>query len=53
MLCLPYYAYVCSSTKLEIRAEQVLRGLGGVGYIEWEGWPRGEMTQTMYIHVNK
>jgi hypothetical protein len=24
MLCLPYYAYVSSSTKLEIRAEQVL-----------------------------
>jgi hypothetical protein len=24
MLCLPYYAYVFSSTKLEIRAEQVL-----------------------------
>jgi hypothetical protein len=35
MLCLPYYAYVFSSTKLEIRAEQVLpgseegRGAGG------------------------
>jgi hypothetical protein len=26
MLCLPYYAYVLSSTKLEIRAEQVLPG---------------------------
>jgi hypothetical protein len=26
MLCLPYYAYVFSSTKLEIRAEQVLPG---------------------------
>jgi hypothetical protein len=25
-LCLPYYAYVFSSTKLEIRAEQVLPG---------------------------
>jgi hypothetical protein len=24
ILCLPYYAYVFSSTKLEIRAEQVL-----------------------------
>jgi hypothetical protein len=23
MLCLPYYAYVFSSTKLEIRAEEV------------------------------
>jgi hypothetical protein len=31
MLCLPYYAYVFSSTKLEIRAEQdmpVSEGLG-------------------------
>jgi hypothetical protein len=26
MLCLPYYAYVISSTKLEIRAEQDLPG---------------------------
>jgi hypothetical protein len=26
MLCLPYYAYVFSSMKLEIRAEQVLPG---------------------------
>jgi hypothetical protein len=26
MLCVSYYAYVFSSTKLEIRAEQVLPG---------------------------
>jgi hypothetical protein len=26
MLCLPYYAYFFFSTKLEIRAEQVLPG---------------------------
>jgi hypothetical protein len=26
MLCLPYHAYVFSSTKLEIRTEQVLPG---------------------------
>jgi hypothetical protein len=26
MLCLPYYAYVFSSTKLKIRAGQVLPG---------------------------
>jgi hypothetical protein len=26
MLCLPYYAYVFSSTKLDIWAEQVLLG---------------------------
>jgi hypothetical protein len=47
MLCLPYYAYVFSSTKLEIRAEQVLPGSDG----EWgeEGQGR-EMTQTMYAH---
>jgi hypothetical protein len=38
MLCLSYYAYVFSSTKLEIKAEQVLpgserdrRGDSGVG----------------------
>jgi hypothetical protein len=30
MLCLLYYAYVFSSTKLEIRAEQVLPGSEGV-----------------------
>jgi hypothetical protein len=36
MLCLPYYAYVFSSTKLEIRAEQVLPG-SKVG----RGWGRG------------
>jgi hypothetical protein len=29
MLCLPYYAYVFSSTELEIRAEQVLLGSEG------------------------
>jgi hypothetical protein len=35
MLCLSYYAYVFSSKKLEIRAEEVLpgskRGKGGKG----------------------
>jgi hypothetical protein len=31
MLCLSYYAYVFSSTKLEIRAEQFLPGSEGVG----------------------
>jgi hypothetical protein len=30
MLCLSYYAYVFSSTKLEIRVEQVLLGSEGV-----------------------
>jgi hypothetical protein len=47
MLCLSYYAYVFSSTKLEIRAEEDLPGS--------RGWGRqgGEMTQTMHVHVNK
>jgi hypothetical protein len=31
MFCLPYYTYVFSSTKLEIRAEQVLPGSEGGG----------------------
>jgi hypothetical protein len=37
MLCLPYYAYVFSSTNLEIRAEQILPGSeegGGRGWGE-------------------
>jgi hypothetical protein len=50
MLCLPYYAYVFFSTKLVLRAEQDLPGsegeAGGKG--RW-----GQMTQTMYAHVNK
>jgi hypothetical protein len=53
MLCLSYYAYVFSSTKLKIRAEQVLPGSKG-GWGEREGaGDGGEMTQTMYTHVNK
>jgi hypothetical protein len=50
MLYLPYYAYVFSSTKSEIRAEQVLPGRGGEGR---EGGKGGEMIQTMYADVNK
>jgi hypothetical protein len=53
MLCLSYYAYAFSSTKLEIRAEQVLPGSEGV---VGRGCGRGageEMTQRMYAHVNK
>jgi hypothetical protein len=53
MLCLPYYAYVFSSTKSVIRAERDLPGTEG----EWgkgrRGGQNGEMTQTMYAHVNK
>jgi hypothetical protein len=46
MLCLPYYAYVFSSTTLEIRAEHVLPGSARVrdGKGGGEG---GEMTQTV------
>jgi hypothetical protein len=52
MLCLPYYAYVFSLTKLEIRAEQVLPGSkGGKGERVREG--AGERNDPMYTHVNK
>jgi hypothetical protein len=46
MLCLSYYAYVLSSTKSVIREERDLpeTEVGGQG---------GEMTQTVYAHVNK
>jgi hypothetical protein len=46
MLCLSFYAYVFSSTKLEIRAEQFLPGsegmLGGEGGMVGSGkkWPK-------------
>jgi hypothetical protein len=53
VLCLPYYAYVCSSTKLEIRAEQVLPVSVGGGKIKEGMEEGGEMTQIMYSHVNK
>jgi hypothetical protein len=53
MPCLPYYAYVFASTKLEIRAEQVLPGSEGV-WGEGGGGGQGlEIIQTMYAHVNK
>jgi hypothetical protein len=47
-------AYTFSSTKLEIRAKQILpesEGVGGEG--GGGGVQGGEMTQTMYVHVNK
>jgi hypothetical protein len=47
-------AYVFSSTKLEIRAEQVMPGSKGSWGVEGGGrvyW--GEMAQTMYAYVNK
>jgi hypothetical protein len=37
MLYLPYYAYVFSATKLEIREEQVLHGSEGGGGKMWKG----------------
>jgi hypothetical protein len=49
MLYLPYYAYVFFSTKLEIRAEQVLPGSEGSGERVGEGSRRGEMTQCMHM----
>jgi hypothetical protein len=42
MLCLPYYAYVFSSTKLEIRAEQVLPGSEEGRGRESGGWGRND-----------
>jgi hypothetical protein len=54
MLCLPYYVYVFSSTKLVIRAEQDLPGTEGRRREEGRGGRQdGEMTQTIYAHVNK
>jgi hypothetical protein len=42
MLCLSYLAYVFSSTKLEIRAEQVLPGSKGFGGERIGAGGRGE-----------
>jgi hypothetical protein len=51
MLCLSYYAYVFSSTKLERRAEQILPGsVGGGG----QGWgDRGEKWPKQCMHMWK
>jgi hypothetical protein len=53
MLCLSYYAHVLSSTKSVIRAEQDLPETEGGREEGWSGGQGGEMTQTMYAHVNK
>jgi hypothetical protein len=46
--------YVFSSTKLEIRVEQLLPGRECVWGGKREGRGQGgEMAQTMYVHVNK
>jgi hypothetical protein len=44
MLCLLYYAYVFSSTKLVIRAEQDLLGGGGRKGGGWRNDPNNECT---------
>jgi hypothetical protein len=53
MLCLPCYAYVFSSTKLEIRAKQVLPGSDELGGEDGGNEQHEEMTQSIYAHVNK
>jgi hypothetical protein len=50
---LPYYAYVFSSTKLVIRAEQVLPGSDGGKRGIGEGRGAGGRNGPMYAHVNK
>jgi hypothetical protein len=55
-LVLPTIAHTFSSTKLEIRAKQFLPGSEGVeGGVVKEGGrgKEGEMTQTLYAHMNK
>jgi hypothetical protein len=60
-LFLPIIAYTLSSTKLEMRAKQFLpgsKGVGGRGRRWGMGkgggwWKGGEMTQTLYAHINK
>jgi hypothetical protein len=44
MLCLPFYAYIVSSTKLVIKAEQDLPGSKGGQGGKGEGVGQGEMT---------
>jgi hypothetical protein len=53
MLCLLYLACLFSSTKLVIKAEQDLPRTEGEGRERGGRRQRGEMTQTMYAHVNK
>jgi hypothetical protein len=58
-LFLPITAYTLSSTKLEIRAKQFLPGSDGVagrgrGQRKGGGGGEGgEMTQTLYAHLNQ
>jgi hypothetical protein len=46
-------AYFYSSMELEKRAEHVLPGREGEVGKGWRQWQGGEMTQTMYAHVDK
>jgi hypothetical protein len=46
-------AYFYSSTELKKSAEQVLPGREGEWRRGWGCGKEGEMTQTMYAHVNK
>jgi hypothetical protein len=46
-------AYLCSSMELEKRTEQILSERERVGGKGWVQGQEGEMTQTMYAHVNK
>jgi hypothetical protein len=46
-------AYFYSSVELEKTAEQVLHGREEGGGRGWGQGQEGEMTQTMYAHVNK
>jgi hypothetical protein len=57
-LVLLIIVYTLSSTKLEIRAKQFLPGSQGIvgenERIEGKGGGKGgEMTQTLYAHMNK
>jgi hypothetical protein len=44
---------ISTSTELEKNAEQVLPGRKGEVGERWRWGQWGEMTQTMYVHVNK
>jgi hypothetical protein len=50
MLCLPHYAFVFSSTKLEIRAEQFFLEMRGGGGRE-RGWWKGGRNDPNNVHM--
>jgi hypothetical protein len=51
MLCLPYYAYVFSSTKLVIMAEQDLPGTDAGRGVEGGGGRQGEEMTKQCMHM--